>query len=277
MGCGWLGLPLALHLKDRGYTVKGSRTTQTGADLLLARGIQGFALEWTTGSILVEDAFWASEVLIVNIPPPMDVTPLLKKVQSSHVLFVSSTSVYADNNGVVTEEDETIPGKELVAAERQLMQSTDFTVTIVRPGGLIGYDRLPTSAGRTLRSRSWDAPMNVIHRDDLVAILTGIIETSAWGEVFNTCMTGHPGRRSYYRAAAAYGGWNLGKLGVPVNIFAVIYTAYVMVFLAFPSFLPVAGDNFNYALPIFAFVFLVALDLWFGWARKNWPGLNKEE
>ncbi len=32
----------------------------------------------------------------------------------------------------------------------------------------------------------------------------------------------------------------------------------------------------NYAFPIFAFVVLVALALWFLQARKTWPGLNKE-
>jgi choline transport protein len=73
-----------------------------------------------------------------------------------------------------------------------------------------------------------------------------------------------------------YGGWTLGRWGVPVNIFALLYTAYIMVFLGFPAFLPVEGANMNYALPIFGFVFIVALILWFVWARKNWPGLNKE-
>ena len=68
----------------------------------------------------------------------------------------------------------------------------------------------------------------------------------------------------------------MGRYGVAINVFAMVYTAYIMVFLVFPSFLPVAGDNFNYALPIFAFVIFVALGLWFGWARNNWPGLNKE-
>lgn len=68
----------------------------------------------------------------------------------------------------------------------------------------------------------------------------------------------------------------MGRWGVPINIFALIYTAYVMVFLVFPAYLPVEGNNFNYALPIFAFVFFVALGLWFGWAKNNWPGLNKE-
>ena len=32
----------------------------------------------------------------------------------------------------------------------------------------------------------------------------------------------------------------------------------------------------NYAFPIFAFVVLVALVLWFARGRKHWPGLNKE-
>ena len=73
-----------------------------------------------------------------------------------------------------------------------------------------------------------------------------------------------------------YGGWTLGKFGVPINAFAIVYTAYIMVFLVFPAFLPVEGNNMNYALPIFGFVFLLALGLWFGWARNNWPGLNKE-
>ena len=73
-----------------------------------------------------------------------------------------------------------------------------------------------------------------------------------------------------------YGGWTLGRLGVPVNVFALIYTAYMMIFLVFPAFLPVTGTNMNYALPIFASVVFVALGLWFGWARNNWVGLNRE-
>jgi amino acid transporter len=73
-----------------------------------------------------------------------------------------------------------------------------------------------------------------------------------------------------------YGGWTMGKFGVPINIFALVYSGWMMVFFCFPSWLPVTGQGFNYALPIFAFVVLVALALWFISARKTWPGLNKE-
>ncbi|KAK5683672.1 hypothetical protein LTS10_005206 [Elasticomyces elasticus] len=73
-----------------------------------------------------------------------------------------------------------------------------------------------------------------------------------------------------------YGGWQLGRLGVPVNIFALLYSGWMSIFFCFPQYLPVTGAGFNYALPIFAFVVLVALVLWFARAKAHWPGLNKE-
>lgn len=73
-----------------------------------------------------------------------------------------------------------------------------------------------------------------------------------------------------------HGEWSLGSYGIPVNIFALIYTGWMMVVFCFPQYVPVTGENFNYALPIFAFVVIVALILWFARARKHWPGLNKE-
>ncbi|KAK3669863.1 hypothetical protein LTR78_010244 [Recurvomyces mirabilis] len=81
---------------------------------------------------------------------------------------------------------------------------------------------------------------------------------------------------SRLKGTVQYGGWRLGKLGVPLNAFAILYTAYMMIFLVFPTQLPVTGTNMNYALPIFGFVLVVALVRWFVWANKHWPGLNKE-
>lgn len=72
------------------------------------------------------------------------------------------------------------------------------------------------------------------------------------------------------------GRWSLGAAGVYINIFAVIYSAYIMIFLCFPSFLPVTSAGMNYALPINAFVQICALIYWFAWGKKNWKGLNKD-
>lgn len=72
------------------------------------------------------------------------------------------------------------------------------------------------------------------------------------------------------------GNWNMGRWGLPVNIFALVYTAYVTVWLTFPSYRPVTGQNMNYALPIFASSTLFAFVYWFLYGRRHWPGLNKE-
>ncbi|THC91944.1 hypothetical protein EYZ11_008599 [Aspergillus tanneri] len=71
------------------------------------------------------------------------------------------------------------------------------------------------------------------------------------------------------------GTWNMGRWGLPVNIFALIYTAYVTIWLCFPAYRPVTGENMNYALPIFGGTTLFAFVYWFLRGRRHWPGLNK--
>lgn len=68
--------------------------------------------------------------------------------------------------------------------------------------------------------------------------------------------------------------WSLGRLGVPINAFALLYSAWLGVFMFFPSYLPVTGSGMNYALPINAAVWIFAFVFWFAWGRKNWPGLD---
>lgn len=75
---------------------------------------------------------------------------------------------------------------------------------------------------------------------------------------------------------APLGDWNMGPWGLSVNIFALVYTAWVTVWLAFPTYLPVTGENMNYASPIFAASTLFALGYWFLKGKNNWDGLNKD-
>ena len=83
----------------------------------------------------------------------------------------------------------------------------------------------------------------------------------------------------YARYQSTHGGqslvlgqWNLGRYGVYINIYSLIYTLYVMVFLPFPSTIPVDATNMNYCGPIFLFVFFFAIALWFFKAQRGWPG-----
>ncbi len=225
LGCGWLGLPLAQHLIARGHTVKGSTTSPEKLELLEKNNIQPFLLRLTPEIEHPEKVqpFWNSKVLIINIPPgrrrenviafhtdQIDaVNNAIRDSSIKFVIFISSTSVYPKSSGVVTESD-AIPGKArrnsgnaLLKAEEILIRNPSFKTTIVRFGGLIGYDRNPVKhlSGKKELKRA-NAPVNLIHRDDCIEIIVRIIENRIAGEIFNAVHDHHPTRKEYYLKAA---------------------------------------------------------------------------
>lgn len=226
LGCGWLGLPLAARLVQEGYTVKGSVTSPDKFEQLRQKGITPFQLLITDTGFTGDDltAFLESEILIINIPPSRrddivhyhqaQMKLLFEQVIKSPVrclLFISSSSIYPDLNQEVTELETALPtknsGKALLAVEKMFRTNIQLMTTIVRFAGLIGYDRLP---GRFLAGKknleNGNAPVNVIHQDDCIELLTTIIRQQVWGEIFNACADLHPTRKEFYTIAAQKAG-----------------------------------------------------------------------
>ena len=221
LGCGWLGLPLGIYLKQKGFQVKGSVTLEEMLPGLEEAGISPSLLVLSpelTGKNL--ESFFACDVLIVNFPPerrpdieeylPAQIKSLIAcitKFKIPKVLFVSSTSVYPDVNREVFEDENLLPakgsGRALKAVEDMLLKEKSFATTVLRFGGLVGYDRLP---GNYLAAKkevsNADVPVNLIHRDDCIEIIYQLIRQEVWGEVFNACADEHPLRRDYYVRAA---------------------------------------------------------------------------
>ncbi|KAF6793771.1 LPXTG-domain-containing protein [Colletotrichum sojae] len=65
------------------------------------------------------------------------------------------------------------------------------------------------------------------------------------------------------------GPFRLGSPGIPINLFALAYLVYVVVWMPFPQVLPVTSDNMNYAGPIFGAVLAGALIHWFVGGREQ--------
>ena len=225
VGCGWYGQPLAVHLRDSGWKVKGSKTTEAGVAALRHAGVEGYLLKLDPSPTnSVDPALFDSDVLIVNIPPRRrpdiedfyieqmrSLAGLVAGGSIERLVFISSTSVYPDINRVVKENDDLAPrkpaGRALRNAERLWREQPRTRTTIVRFGGLVGENRDP---GRFLAGRTdvgnGDAPVNLIHLDDCLAITRRILEEGAWGETFNACAPRHPTRRDFYTAAAEKAG-----------------------------------------------------------------------
>ncbi|WPV65218.1 SDR family oxidoreductase [Chitinophaga sp. LS1] len=233
LGCGWLGLPLAELFVQQGYQVKGSVTSEEKLETLSEKGVLPYQVTITDQAIDCNDlqAFLDSDILIINFPPgrrpdittyhPAQIALLIQAIEVSpvkHVLFISSTSVYPDLNREITEKDIVPPtkgsGQALLQAENLLLSQTKFTTTILRLGGLIGYDRMPAHflAGKK-DVENGDAPINVIHQDDCLGLISALIEQEVWGDIFHAAADEHPTRKVYYTLAAE-------KAGLEVPTFA---------------------------------------------------------
>jgi nucleoside-diphosphate-sugar epimerase len=224
LGTGWLGLPLAKALIAEGYAIKGSTTTADKLELIKQEGVEPYILDLDKFSIEDTIAFMkGSDVLIINIPPKVkanevsyadrlsQLLPFIGQEGISRVLFVSSTSVYADDNTTVTEfalpMPDTESGKQVLEAELIFEEAMSFKTTILRFGGLIGADRHPVKflAGRENIANP-EAPVNLIYLEDCIGIISKIITADCWGEVFNGVSPDHPSREDYYTRKAVESG-----------------------------------------------------------------------
>ena len=233
LGCGWLGLPLAKSLLEKGFSVNGSTTSVEKIAVLENAGIHPFLVSLSAVEVLeetkisIENFLQNSDVLIIDIPPKLrgdssenfvakiqNIIPFIEKSLVEKMIFVSSTSVYADDNSIITEETKPNPdtesGKQLLEAEQLLQSNKNFQTTIVRFGGLIGEDRHPIKflAGRK-NIENPEGPINLIHQIDCIGIIEEILkhpETSGQidksSEVFNAVAPFHPTRKEYYTQKA---------------------------------------------------------------------------
>ncbi len=218
LGCGWLGFPLAKKAIVAGHTISGSTTSLAKMELLQKNNINPFQISVNEDGIVgdISGLLKDSELLIVNIPPKLragnaenfvqkikHLIPHLEEASLKNVLLVSSTSVFGENNTMVTESStpnpDTESGRQLLEVENLLQQNKAFTTTILRFGGLIGEDRQPgrSLAGKTNLANP-DTPVNLIHLEDCIGILLTIIAKQNFGEIWHGVAPFHPTRKEYY-------------------------------------------------------------------------------
>lgn len=222
LGAGWLGMPLGESLVKAGYTVNGSTTRVEKMPIISQKGMHAFNLaieQAIVGPAL--DQFFNCDLLFVNIPPkrrdpdilqryPQQMQLILEQIQKHQIpfcIFISSTSVYGNQNEVVTEESPTLPstdsGKALVLCEQLFLQEASCKTTVLRMAGLAGADR---KVGRFLAGKkelsNGQGKVNLVHLEDCIGVIQAVIKQQQWQEIFNVCADLHPTRQVLYRAQA---------------------------------------------------------------------------
>ena len=223
MGCGWLGLPLAKAFVECGYLVRGTTTSANKLGTLQKEGITPFLISLSEEKIEgnISGFLADAEIIVINVPPKLrggNKENYVNKMQLLHtaikassvqkILFVSSTSVYGNIEGEVTEETMPQPntesGKQLLASENIFKNNPEIRTTIIRFGGLIGPGRHPVTilSGRKALNNG-NHPVNLIHLNDCISIIKSAIKLNWWGEIFNAVYPFHPPKKEYYFQEAA--------------------------------------------------------------------------
>jgi len=203
IGCGYVGLPLALRLVEQGHEVSGWVHSAASAGLLaghhLRRVIAGSVADgemWDAvnenvdlvihcassgrGGIGAYEEVFLQGVLMMNARQP-----------NARRFFVSSTSVYGQTQGeVVTEgspgDPATETGRILREAEKAALASG---ATVVRSSGIYGPNRgvlfEKFRRGEAVIEGDGTRWINQIHQRDLVSALAHLFESGAPGEIYN--------------------------------------------------------------------------------------------
>ncbi len=215
VGCGWVGKKLGEKLTNDGFTVYGTTRSSSNFSVLNEVGIKPVKLDLPAAS--------ASEIhlpevdsVLISISPgrgenrseyPTVIGQLSRVLaqRNTQVMMYSSTSAYGNATDEVTETDAT-PDRNsdnaIIAAEGELLEHIPEAV-VLRLCGLYGEDRHPAKymAGRT-NIADGDAPVNLVHRDDVIQVTQKIISENIRGEIFNVCSGSHPSRAEIYTVIA---------------------------------------------------------------------------
>ena len=115
LGCGWLGLSLAINLKNKQYSVCGSRTSSKGVIEVEKKGIKGFKVILNDNkSEGLKTFLYNLKTLIISIPPKeililkiiLKIKQILEALDSStikRIIFLSSSSIYGSKEGFYDE------------------------------------------------------------------------------------------------------------------------------------------------------------------------------
>lgn len=222
LGCGWLGLPLLSSLAEAGHHVRGTSRNPDTLRAITAGG--GEAFDLTLPGEVPATFLAATDVLIITLPPRGRAlgdaatenylqclrsfeTWLNEADSDRRVIFCSSTGVYGEATGVLTETaplaPDTASGRAVAAAEDWLQQQTT-PPTILRLAGLAGPGRHPGRfyGGRDRPIPEADAPVNLVHRDDVISAIHLLLRRED-AATYNVCAAAHPTKGEFYTAAAA--------------------------------------------------------------------------
>ena len=212
-GCGYLGLPLAEELKTQGYFVQVATHSPEKLKGFKEDGLNPFlvSLDFDNFSAdYIKEKCKTIDIAILMLPPSnfKNYAATIQSIadcfqKNTHVIFVSSISVYEDTSEIVNENSPCKENHDLIIAEQYLCSNKSINTTILRLAGLLGSSRHPVlSFLNKEKIANGLAPVNLVHQQDVLSVITKILSKNIRNELFNICYPEHPTRKDFYESAA---------------------------------------------------------------------------
>ncbi len=211
VGCGYVGLPLGAELVRQGHEVFGLRRSESAHGAMTAAGLHPLAgditrpadlaalpgpFDWVVN--LVSSAKGgAEEYRAAYLHGTRNLLDWLSKAPPKKFVYTSSTSVYGQTDGSLVKETSPAEpasgtGKLLVQTESNLLEAArekKFPGVILRVAGIYGPGRGHLFQ-QFLRNEAkiegkGERIVNMIHLDDLVGIILGVLKDGKAGEIYN--------------------------------------------------------------------------------------------
>jgi len=236
VGCGYVGLPLAVELAGQGHEVFGLRRslppgtafqelgiTPLRADVTRPESLAGLPcdFDWVVNCVAsgggTEDDYHrlyfegmlnlVNWLVTGNLHPP-------------RIVYTSSTGVYGQNDGsIVDESSPTQPttgtARILVATEQLLLQEgreKDFPVVVLRAAGIYGPGRgyllKQFLRGEARIEGNGSRILNMIHLEDLIRAIIAALERGRSGEIYNVADDEPVSQKQFFE-------WLAERLGRP--------------------------------------------------------------
>jgi nucleoside-diphosphate-sugar epimerase len=201
IGCGYLGAALLRELTRTGWVAAGITLSESSAGALRSEGLKVAAADLRTSDLRVLTENNPSVIIHCASSGKggtgayqeifLETTRrLINETSFEHLIFTSSTSVYAQTDGsMVTETDLAEPeretGKILRETEEQVLAHRG---TVLRLAGIYGPERcVPLEkllSGEAVIEGIGERIINSIHRDDAVSAFC-LATGSRWQGIFN--------------------------------------------------------------------------------------------
>jgi nucleoside-diphosphate-sugar epimerase len=209
IGCGFLGT----HFLNAYHTAFNTIITTSKSSDKPTQNTEHHHLDiYTPTSIKLS----ITDICLICIPfsrqlsTPMQYAHGIKKLiqtipfqQYQTIIFTSSTSIYALQNDIVTEESDlnnTARAQALHTAEQHILTHLNNTY-ILRLSGICGHNRNSQKKLQKKEINNANHPINLIHTDDITAFMHQLCTAQSSNkttDIINVTCSDHPTKEAYY-------------------------------------------------------------------------------